>query len=96
MLDKSDNMLEHTNSFSRKEGNMAEEYTQVNVNLTLEDARMLDHMSTEDAYENRSAFMRRLVRQEWARRYSQPNPLISVADAMLAHQTTDRDDPTQK
>jgi chromosome condensin MukBEF complex kleisin-like MukF subunit len=25
-----------------------------------------------------------LIRQEWARRYSRPNPLISVADAMLA------------
>lgn len=25
-----------------------------------------------------------LIRQEWARRYSQPNPAISVADAMLA------------
>ncbi len=25
-----------------------------------------------------------LIRQEWARRYSQPNPAISVADAMTA------------
>lgn len=25
-----------------------------------------------------------LIRQEWARRHSQPNPAISVADAMLA------------
>lgn len=25
-----------------------------------------------------------LIHQEWARRYSRPNPLISVADAMLA------------
>lgn len=25
-----------------------------------------------------------LIRQEWARRFSQPNPAISVADAMLA------------
>ncbi len=25
-----------------------------------------------------------LIRQEWARRYSQPNPVISVADAMTA------------
>ena len=29
-----------------------------------------------------------LIRQEWARRYSQPNPVISVADAMLAGQET--------
>lgn len=25
-----------------------------------------------------------LIRQEWARRYSQPNPAISVADALAA------------
>ncbi len=31
-----------------------------------------------------------IVRQEWARRFSQPEPLI------MTHQVTDRDDPTQK
>jgi len=60
------------------------EFVQVNVNVTEEDARMIDRMMVEDAYENRSAWVRRLIRLEWARRYSQPNPVISVADAMLA------------
>lgn len=60
------------------------EFVQVNVNVTEEDARMVDRMMVEDGYDNRSAFIRRLIRQEWARRYSQPNPAISVADAMLA------------
>lgn len=60
------------------------EFVQVNVNVTEEDARMIDRMMVEDAYDNRSAWVRRLIRLEWARRYSQPNPAISVADAMLA------------
>lgn len=60
------------------------DFVQVNVNVTEEDARMIDRMMVEDAYDNRSAWVRRLIRLEWARRYSKPNPLISVADAMLA------------
>lgn len=62
------------------------EFIQVNVNLTSEDVRMLDRMMTEDAYENRSAFVRRLVRQEWARRYSAPNPGVLVEEAIAAYQ----------
>jgi len=57
---------------------------QVNVNLSDEDIKMLDRMMEEDAYLNRSAWVRRLIRQEWARRYSKPNPAISVADATTA------------
>jgi Arc/MetJ-type ribon-helix-helix transcriptional regulator len=87
MLVKSDITLELTNSFYRKEGNMAEEYTQVNTNLTLEDAWKLDQMATEDAYENRSAFVRRLIRQEWDRRHSQPNQVITLGEAIQAGQT---------
>ncbi len=60
------------------------EFVQINVNVTEEDARMIDRMMVEDAYDNRSAFIRRLIRQEWARRYSRPNPAISVADALAA------------
>ena len=60
------------------------ELIQVNTSITDEDARMLDRMMVEDGFDNRSAFVRRLIRQEWARRYSKPNPLISVADAMTA------------
>ena len=49
------------------------EFVQVNVNVTEEDARMLDRMMVEDAYDNRSAWVRRLIRQEWYRRYFRPN-----------------------
>lgn len=62
---------------------MPEGFVQVNVNITDEDARMLDRMMVDDAYDNRSAFVRRLIRQEWARRYSQPSPL-TVEQAMEA------------
>jgi len=47
---------------------MAEENTQVNVNLTKEDSSMLSLMATQSGYDNRSAFVRWLIRQEWARR----------------------------
>jgi Arc/MetJ-type ribon-helix-helix transcriptional regulator len=63
---------------------MPEEFTQVNTNLTNEDVRLLDRMMVEDAYETRSAFMRRLIRQEWARRYGQPNPAVTVGEAVEA------------
>ncbi|WP_152031800.1 hypothetical protein [Longilinea arvoryzae] len=35
-----------------------------------------------DGYDNRSAFIRGLIRQEYARRYSRPNSLVTVADAL--------------
>lgn len=60
------------------------EFTQVNVNLTEEDAEMVDRMMREDGIDNRSAFMRRMVRQEWAKRFSQPNAAISVGEALVA------------
>lgn len=69
---------------------MPEEFTQANVNLTDEDARMMDQMMTEDGYEKRSPFVRWLIRQEYARRYSKPNPLVTVADAQAASGTGDR------
>lgn len=61
---------------------MAEDFIQVNVNITNDDAHLLDRMMVEDGFDNRSAFVRRLVRQEWARRYSKPNPLTTVQDAL--------------
>ncbi|HHY87755.1 MAG TPA: ribbon-helix-helix protein, CopG family [Chloroflexi bacterium] len=67
---------------------MPEGFVQVNVNITDEDARQLDAMMIEDAYDNRSAFVRRLIRQEYARRYSQPNPAITVEDAEKAAQNS--------
>jgi len=56
---------------------------QVNINLTEEDANMIERMMQEDFIDNRSAFIRRLIRQEWARRYSQPS-LFTVEDAIKA------------
>jgi len=59
---------------------------QVNINLKNGDAKMLDRMMTEDAYDNRSAFIRRLIRQEWARRYSQPNAGVTIEQAQVANE----------
>jgi Arc/MetJ-type ribon-helix-helix transcriptional regulator len=67
---------------------MPEGFVQVNVNITDEDARQLDAMMNEDAYDNRSAFVRRLIRQEYGRRYSQPNPVVTVEDAEQAHRNS--------
>jgi Arc/MetJ-type ribon-helix-helix transcriptional regulator len=41
---------------------------QVNISMSEEDAKIIDQMMVEDAYDNRSAFVRRLVRLEWQRR----------------------------
>lgn len=45
--------------------------------------RMLKQLAEEDM-RSISMEVAWLIRQEWARRYSQPNPAISVTDAMLA------------
>jgi len=60
------------------------ELVQVNTSITEEDAKMLDWMMVEDGFDNRSAFVRRLIRQEWARRYSQPNGGVTVGEALDA------------
>ena len=48
------------------------------------DERMIKRLMSEDMLFNRSEFIRRLIHQEWARRYSQPNPAVSVSDAIAA------------
>lgn len=63
---------------------MAENYLQMNVSISDEDASILDQLMTEDAYDNRSAFVRRLIRQEWARRFSQPNVSVTIEQAQEA------------
>ena len=63
---------------------MAEKYKQVNISIADDDIQALDHMMTKDGFDNRSAFLRKLLRQEYARRYSQPNPLIMVDEAVVA------------
>jgi len=59
---------------------------QVNINLKDDAAKMLDQMMIEDAYDNRSAFIRRLIRQEWARRYSKPNAVVTIEQAQTANE----------
>lgn len=66
------------------------EFIQTNVNLTETDAAMLDRMMTEDGYDNRSAWIRWLIRQEWARRYSRANPGVTIAQAQAAGQTIEK------
>ena len=63
---------------------MAEKYNQVNVTLADDDMKALDHMMKADGFDNRSAFLRKLVRQEYARKFSQSNPLIMVDEAISA------------
>lgn len=59
---------------------------QVNVSMPKEDADDLDRMAHEMGFDNRSAFVRWMTRQEKARRYSQPNPLITVSEAQAANE----------
>jgi len=56
---------------------MAETFIQTNVNLSEEDNKILTLMMTQNGYDNRSAFVRWLIRQEWQRR----NQLIQTAGA---------------
>lgn len=57
---------------------MADEYIRISDS---EAKVMLERLSKLDlrTQSNMTAW---LIRQEWARRFSQPNPLVSVADAM--------------
>ena len=48
---------------------------QVNISMTEEDAKIIDQMMVEDAYDNRSAFVRRLIRLEWQRRQQNARPI---------------------
>lgn len=51
---------------------MAEDYIQTNVSITKEDADKLDKLMQLHYLDNRSAFIRRLIRQEWVRVTGQP------------------------
>ena len=63
---------------------MPENTIQINISVSEEDVKMIDRMMTEDAFDNRSGFMRRLVRMEYARRYSQPNVAVTIEQAIEA------------
>jgi len=51
---------------------------------TNEEAKAMLSKLAEEDMRSASAEVVWLIRQEWARRYSKPNPVVSVADAMLA------------
>jgi metal-responsive CopG/Arc/MetJ family transcriptional regulator len=55
---------------------------QVNISMEQEIAALLDKMARATGIINRSAFIRSLIMQEYARRYYQPN-LAIVADEAL-------------
>ena len=57
---------------------MADGFVQTNINLTEEDSKALDQMMVEDAFENRSAFVRRLIRLEWQRRQQDARPIAII------------------
>jgi Arc/MetJ-type ribon-helix-helix transcriptional regulator len=61
---------------------MADKFIQTNINLTEEDDSHVDQMMKQDGFDNRSAFIRKVVRQEWARRVSQPNQEISISEVI--------------
>lgn len=54
------------------------------VDTNDEEAKVMLSKLAEEDMRSASAEVIWLIRQEWARRYSKPNPVISVADAMLA------------
>jgi hypothetical protein len=54
------------------------------VDTNDEEAKAMLNKLAEQDMRSASAEVIWLIRQEWSRRYSQPNPAISVADALLA------------
>lgn len=58
--------------------------TVIYVDTNDEEAKAMLNKLAEQDMRSASAEVIWLIRQEWARRYSQPTPVISVADAMLA------------
>lgn len=59
------------------------------VDTNDEEVKVMLNKLAEDDMRSASAEVVWLIRQEWARRYSQPNAAISVADAMLAGKELD-------
>ena len=58
---------------------MATEKVLITVYVDKEDSAKVDRMMADDAIYSRSAFVRRMIRQEWQRRYQ---PVRLVADAV--------------
>lgn len=59
---------------------MAKEKAQINFQLKPDEAVLVDHFAKEDGFDNRSAWMRKLIRQEITRR----NALKDAAALVLA------------
>jgi metal-responsive CopG/Arc/MetJ family transcriptional regulator len=57
--------------------------TQVNISVDEETLKMLEKMAREDGYENRSAFIRRLIRLEYRRREGEHFELTSTGQMQL-------------
>ena len=58
---------------------------QVNISLSDEDTKAIEIMMKNAGYDNRSAFVRGLIRQEWARQASQPNPVITLEEIQTTY-----------
>ncbi len=65
---------------------MAEDLTTIQVDIATRD--LLRQLASED-FRSMTAELRWLVAQERARRYSQPNPVITVEEAQRAAQAAE-------
>lgn len=57
---------------------MAEEKSQINFQISADEVAIVDRIAKEDGFDNRSAWVRRLIRQEIARRQQGALP-VAVA-----------------
>jgi metal-responsive CopG/Arc/MetJ family transcriptional regulator len=55
---------------------------QVNVSLEKDDAAILDQMANDAGYDNRSAFVRWLIRREWLRKSQTANRKNKLPDSL--------------
>ena len=63
---------------------MEDKLVSTSVTISEDDANKLDQMMNEDMFISRSAFIRKLIRQEWQRRYQ---PVRMVSDVVAAEQS---------
>lgn len=70
------------------------ELTQVNVSMSVDDLATLDELAREDGYDNRSAFIRRLIRNEKARRYPINGVIANVTAPTIKERITEKNNTT--
>ena len=63
---------------------MEDKLVSTSVTISEDDANKLDQMMNEDMFISRSAFIRKLIRQEWQRSYQ---PVRMVSDVVAAEQS---------